>query len=174
MSSAVLAVLLVAGAAVRAADPPTFTLAWSEYPSWSVFGVAEDIGLLAKVQQKWNVKIKCEYMDYDKCMDAYTKKTVDATCMTNMDALVPALTRKAVAILPTSTSVGSDALLAVGVENIKELKDSKIPIYGLPASVSQYTFARIVELNGFKDSDFQFKEMDPDKAAVAMQTKDPN
>ena len=25
---------------------PTFSLAWSEYPSWSVFGVADELGLI--------------------------------------------------------------------------------------------------------------------------------
>src|SRR5205807_4554173 len=50
-----LAVLVMAGAlaAGRAnAQAPTFTLAWSEYPSWSVFGVARDEGLLARMEQK--------------------------------------------------------------------------------------------------------------------------
>ena len=172
-----LAALVSAGAnAGLAGEPggnqaPTFTLAWSEYPSWSVFGVAQDEGLLARMEQKWNVSVKLSLLDYEKCIAGYSAKTVDAACLTNMDALAPALGRKSVAVLPTSTSVGADALLAVGVERVEELKAKKIAVYGLPESVSQYTFARILEKKGLKDSDFEWKAMDPDKAAAAMQAK---
>ena len=45
--------------------PPSFSLAWSEYPSWSVFGVAHDVaklvdgakGKLGPIETKWNVDI---------------------------------------------------------------------------------------------------------------------
>ena len=29
-------------------ETPSFSLAWSEYPSWSVFGVAHELGLVDK------------------------------------------------------------------------------------------------------------------------------
>ena len=35
---------LAAGGAM--ADPPSFSLAWSEYPSWSAFGVAHEYKLI--------------------------------------------------------------------------------------------------------------------------------
>ena len=43
---------------------PSFSLAWSEYPSWSVFGVADVTGIingkkgeLGPVEEKWGIDI---------------------------------------------------------------------------------------------------------------------
>ena len=33
------------------AAAPTFSLAWSEYPSWSAFGVADEVGVPGRIQQ---------------------------------------------------------------------------------------------------------------------------
>ena len=49
---------------------PSFTLAWSEYPSWSVFGVADEQGLIdgkqgamGSIEEKWNVDIVLKLAD---------------------------------------------------------------------------------------------------------------
>src|SRR5207245_5721083 len=80
------------------AAEPTFSLAWSEYPSWSVFGVASEKGLingkkgeLGTLEKKWGVDIELKLLDYGACIDAYTAKACDAACITNIDALNPAL-----------------------------------------------------------------------------------
>ena len=156
-----------------------FTLAWSEYPSWSVFGVADEAGLINKdegaqgpIEEKWGVDIVLQEADYDTCLTLYGSSTVDAVCMTNMDSLAPALGRNSVAILPTSTSDGADACIVVGIESIDELagKDS----HGLEKSVSQYMFERNLELAGKNPQDYPFKNMDPAAAAQAMQTSQDN
>ena len=48
---------------------PSFSLAWSEYPSWSVFGVADVTGIingkkgeLGPVEEKWGVDIELPCM----------------------------------------------------------------------------------------------------------------
>ncbi len=48
------------------------TLAWSEYPSWSVFGVADKEGILdgkegaqGTIEKKWNVDIVLNYAEYE-------------------------------------------------------------------------------------------------------------
>lgn len=159
--------------------PPVFSLAWSEYPSWSVFGVAEANGLidgakgsLGEVERKWNVDIELKQLDYDPCLQAYGASTVDAVCMTNMDSLAPSISRPSVGILPTSTSVGADACIVVGIDSIDALKGKET--FGLERSVSQYCFERVLELNNQKPADFTFKNMDPGAAAQAMQLKDAN
>ena len=50
----------------------SFSLAWSEYPSWSVFGVADEIGLINKaegkkgtMEEKWGVDIVLKQLDYE-------------------------------------------------------------------------------------------------------------
>ena len=159
--------------------PATFSLAWSEYPSWSVFGVAHLEGLIDKeegklgtMEKKWNVDIVLKEADYDTCLQLYGSGTVDAVCITNMDVLNPALTRESVAVLPTSTSMGADACLVVGVDSVSQLRGVKV--YGLEKSVSEYCFVRNLEELGEKESDHQFTNMDPGAAATAMQTQSGN
>lgn len=161
-----------------ATAPPVFTLAWSEYPSWSTFGVAHDLGLingaegvLGPIEKAHNVDIVLRLTDYDTCMTMYGSGSADAVCITNMDALNPALSRPSVAILPTSTSVGGDALIVTGVADVKALREKKV--YGLSKSVSEYAFVRNLLKLGEKPSDHKFTNMDPGAAAQAMQTKQP-
>ena len=153
---------------------PSFTLAWSEYPSWSVFGVADAKGIidgkkgkLGTVEEKWGVDIVLKQADYDTCLTMYGSGTCDAVCITNMDSLNPALGRKSVGILPTSTSVGADACIVVGIDDVTGLKG--VPVRGLEKSVSEYCFVRNLELAGEKEADYEFKNMDPGAAALAMQ-----
>jgi len=159
------------------AAAPSFSLAWSEYPSWSVFGVAHVYKLIdgragqqGPLERKWNVDIVLKEAEYDPCLAMYGSSQCDAVCITNMDALNPALTRPSVVILPTSTSYGADALIVVNaITDIKQLRGKKV--YGLAKSVSEYCFVRNLELLGEKESDHKFSNMDPGAAAVAMQQK---
>jgi len=161
---------------VIAEEIPSFSLAWSEYPSWSTFGVAHELklirrekGKLGPIEKKWNVDITLKEADYDTCIAMYGSLRADAVCITNMDTLRPSLTRRSVAVLPTSTSYGADACIVVGVNDVKELRGVKV--YGLAKSVSEYCFVRNLELLGEKESDHRFTNMDPGAAALAMQQK---
>ncbi len=167
------------GGSGSTAEKSTFTLAWSEYPSWSVFGVADEVGLIDKaegkmgsVEEKWGVDIVLTEADYDTCLTLYGSGTTDAVCITNMDVLAPALSRESVSILPTSTSDGADATIVFGIETIDDLKGKKS--YGLEKSVSQYMFERNLEKLGKDPADFPFANMDPAAAATAMQTSQEN
>ena len=156
---------------------PRFSLAWSEYPSWSVFGVAHETklidgaeGKLGPIETKWNVDIVLQEADYDSCITMYGSGQADAACLTNMDALNPSLSLPSVMILPTSTSHGADACLVD--ESIKEVKDLRgKKVFGLEKTVSEYCFVRNLELLGEKEADHDFSNMDPGAAAVAMQQK---
>src|SRR5947209_6488026 len=53
---------------VQESDVPVFKLVWSEYPSWSVFGVASELGIIdgkkgqqGALEKKWGVDIVLEY-----------------------------------------------------------------------------------------------------------------
>lgn len=161
---------------------PSFSLAWSEYPSWSVFGVAHEMGLidgdegkLGTIEEKYNVDIVLKEAGYDSCLNMFTSKNCDAVCMTNMDALIVSPNRDGVAVLPTSTSDGADACIVVGVNNLDELKAHKI--YGLKGTVSEYCFVRCIEEAAKKEgkdydpAEYQFTNQDPGAAAVAMAQK---
>ncbi|MBM3238373.1 hypothetical protein FJZ31_18940 [Candidatus Poribacteria bacterium] len=169
-----LAFTLCLTSSVIAEKAPSFSLAWSEYPSWSTFGVANELkmidgqkGKLGPIEEKWKVDIILKEADYDSCIAMYGSLGADAVCITNMDALRPSLTRQSVAVLPTSTSYGADACIVVGINNVKELRGVKV--YGLSKSVSEYCFVRNLEQLGEKESDHKFTNMDPAAAALAMQ-----
>ena len=158
---------------------PVFKLAWSEYPSWSVFGVADENGILDKdegemgtIEKKYGVDVVLEQSDYDPCITKFATGTVDAVCITNMDILASTLRRESTAILPTSTSDGADAVIVTGVEDVDAL--AKADVYGLEMTVSQYMFERNLEIAGKDPADYSFKNMDPAAAAQAMQTSQEN
>jgi NitT/TauT family transport system substrate-binding protein len=154
---------------------PSFSLAWSEYPSWSVFGVADATGIingkkgeLGPVEEKWGVDIELKEAEYDPCLAMYGAGQCDAVCITNMDILSPAIGRPGVMVLPTSTSFGADAcLVTADIKSVEDLKGKKV--FGLEKSVSEYCFVRNIELLGQAESDYNFANMDPGAAALAMQ-----
>lgn len=161
----------------QAADgsTPAFSLAWSEYPSWSVFGVADELGLidgakgsLGSIEKEYGVDIVLEEASYDSCLTMFNANNCDAVCMTNMDALIVSPGRDGVAVLPTSTSKGADACLVTeAVTSIDDLKNHQV--YGLQGTVSQYCFARCLEKAGYNEEDFKFTNQDPGIAALNMQ-----
>ena len=162
------------GTPVAAGDLPQFSLAWSEYPSWSAFGVAAeedllngDAGALGEMEKKWGVDVVLKQTDYDTCIQLYGDGQIDAVCLTNMDLLPLTAGRPAVVTLPTSTSVGGDALLTVGIDSVQGLKG--VDTRGLGNSVSEYVFERCLEKRGENPAEYSFKSMDPDAAALAMQ-----
>lgn len=177
-----LVVTLVCGCSPKpeAAKKPLgkFSLAWSEYPSWSVFGVAGELGLIEKdagklgeFEKKWNIDIVLSQNDYDPCIQLYGASTVDAVCITNIDVLGPATSRASVALVPTSTSKGADACIAVGgIDKIEALKG--ITTFGLEKTVSQYCFERCLEQKGLKVAEYPFANMDPAVAAQEIQAGD--
>lgn len=73
---------------------PSFTLASSEYPSWSTFMVADKLGLIksgkgecGELEKKHGVDVVLNVVDYDKCIELYGSGASDAVCITNMDIL---------------------------------------------------------------------------------------
>jgi hypothetical protein len=98
---------------------PEFSLTWSEYPSWSAFGVAHELGILngekgkmSELEKKYNVDVVLKEADYDTCVQYYGTGTVDAACLTNMDTLSPCDGSSCTwNVLPTSTSFGGDAVM---------------------------------------------------------------
>ena len=162
---------------ISAQDIPSFSLAWSEYPSWSAFGVANEVKLidgkkdkLGSIEKKWGVDIELKEAEYDPCLTLYGAGQTDAVCITNMDILNPSLSRPGVAILPTSTSYGADACIVTSdITDVTQLTGKKVR--GLSLSVSEYCFVRNLEKLGQNPKEYNFTNMDPGAAALAMQQK---
>lgn len=155
---------------------PVFTLATSEYPSWSTYLVAGKAGLIngakggeyGPLEKKYGIDIVVDAMDYDPCITKYASGTVDAVAITNIDVLNPALSQGSTAICPTSTSVGGDKIIAVGYSSLESTKDTSV--FGLDKSVSKYEWYRALELKGQNPADYKFESLDPAAAATAIQT----
>ena len=168
-------IVIEGGAAADAGPAPVFSLAWSEYPSWSAFGVASDRGLIngargemGPIEKKHNVDIELKQADYEACLTMYATGDADAVCITNMDILNPVASRPGTAVLPTSTSDGADALIVTpAVADVEALKGT--PVRGLAQSVSEYMFVRNLELQGKSREDYTFTNTDPSAAAQGMQ-----
>lgn len=166
-----------AGDKSATAETPTFVLGWSEYPSSSMYGVADELklingkrGEMGPLEQKWGVDVELIQTDYDTLVTMYGGGKADAVCITNLDCLAPALGRKATAIIPVSNSFGGDAVVVAGsVQTVDDLKGKTTK--GLKQSVSQYTFQRNLELLGKNVADYPYSNMDPGAAANAMQQK---
>lgn len=160
---------------VNAADDlPVFKLGVSEYPSWSLFLSASDTGLIdgragktGPIEKKWGVDIELKDTDYDTTIQMYGNGQIDAGCLTDMDSVAPSLTKKSVAILPTSTSDGADQCIVVNeIKTLADLKKAKV--FGLDNSVSRYCFDRCIELAGENPDTFNFVNQDPAAASTAM------
>ena len=153
---------------------PTFSLAISEYPSWSVFLTAQKMGLIkgkvgemGPLEEKYGVDIELKVADYDACLTFYGNGAVDGVCMTNIDSMNPCSGRPGTAIMPTSTSAGADSVISTVAENIDGLKGIKT--HGLSKSVSQYVHYRGIETKGLKQEDYPFIHLDPGAASTALQ-----
>lgn len=168
-------VMIMATRCAMAEEHDRFTIAVSEYPSWSgTFLTAGDLGLingmagkLGPLETKWNVDVVVQETDYDSCIKLFVNGAVDAACLTNIDSLAPSVARHAVAILPTSTSVGADAcLVGPDVATVKDLKN--IQVHGLAASVSQYAFDKGLQALGEDAKQYRFENFDPLLIGVAL------
>jgi len=167
--------VLLSATQTPAADAPVFKLAVSEYPSWSLFLSASDMGLIdgrpgkmGPIETKWGVDIELKDTDYDSCILLYGNGQVDAACLTDMDSLAPSLSVPSVAILPTSTSDGADQCIVV--DSIKTIDDlAGVSVFGLDNSVSRYCFDRNIELAGKHPDRFKFVNQDPQAATLALQ-----
>lgn len=164
------------GSSAAPESTPVFSLAWSEYPSWSVFGVANEMelidgeeGAMGELEKKYNVDIVLKEAGYDSCLNMFASENCDAVCMTNMDALIVSPSRDGVAILPTSTSNGADACIVVGIDKVEDLKG--VETYGLKGTVSEYAFVRGLEVMGQDPAEYKFSNQDPAIAAAAMAQK---
>lgn len=166
------------GVATVLKQPPAqkFLLGWSEYPSWSIFDVASEAGLvdgaegkMGPIEKKHNVDIVLKQLDYDPCITLYGNSQLDAVCITNIDILGPAASRKSVAIMPTSTSNGADACIVSGIDSVDALAGKST--HGLEKSVSQFCFDRCLEKLGKSPKNYPFLQMDPQQAASSFQGK---
>jgi NitT/TauT family transport system substrate-binding protein len=145
LAAATLALAL--SSTLRAAEP--LKIGYSDWPGWIAWEVA--------IQKGWfkeaGVDVEFVWMEYVPSMDALAAGKLDATGMTNGDALsYGANGSKNICILANDYSDGNDMIIAKpGIGSVKELKGKKI---GVEVNfVDHLLILKALELNGLKESD---------------------
>ena len=167
--------------AAKPTAAPKFMLAWSEYPSWSIFGVAERRGTYrwAKLA-KWALSKK----------DNITLTSSLSSLTTTVASPFTATPKPMRSVSPTSTSSvrlpreralqscrprpQTGLMLALLPESTQSMLWRASRRYGLEKSVSQYCFDRCLVKLDKDPAKFPFLNMAPEQASQAFEQKTGN
>lgn len=142
-------VLALASCFASAAAP--LKLAYSDWPGWTAFAIAEQKGWFKEV----GVDVELLWFEYGPSMEAFSAGKVDGVMVTNGDALVTAAGgAKNIVIAVLDYSNGNDMIVArPGVETVADLKGKKI---GLEVGfVEHLLLLKALESAGMKESDIE-------------------
>lgn len=116
----------VLGLIVSSLSAAPLKVAYSDWPGWTAFAIAEQKGWFEDA----GIEVEMLWFEYVPSMDAFAAGQVDAVMMTNGDALVTGSTgAQNVMILVTDYSNGNDMVVALpGIKSLKDLKGKKIGV----------------------------------------------
>lgn len=114
------------GSAPAAPAGPPLKIAYSDWPGWVAWDIAQTKGWFAEA----GVPVELTWLEYVPSMEAFTAGKVDAVCVTNGDQLVTGANgAPSVAVLLNDYSNGNDMVVArPGVEKMTDLKGKKIGV----------------------------------------------
>lgn len=121
-----LAAFAAAGLAAASVFAAPLKVAYSDWPGWTAFAIAEQKGWFKDA----GVDVELLWFEYGPSMEAFGAGKVDAVMVTNGDALVTgAGGAKNIAVLITDYSNGNDMIVAKpGIKSLKDLKGKKVGI----------------------------------------------
>ncbi|MDP3775395.1 MAG: hypothetical protein Q8Q85_14115 [Gemmatimonadales bacterium] len=158
---------------------PSFSLAYSEYASWSTFAVAEmqqlvgaDKGKCGPIERKHGVDVELRFMAYGPSIGAYAGGTADAVTITHLDMLTAGRSDTSVVVTATSNSWGGDRTIVPNGVTVDSLAGK--PCRGLESTVSQYVFEESLRALGKNPAKYPYQNMEPDAAAAALKARDAN
>ncbi|MBO9464146.1 alkanesulfonate transporter substrate-binding subunit [Pelagimonas phthalicica] len=149
-----LGILTATTAPLAAQEKTEFKLAWSIYVGWMPWGYLEDSGIMDKWADKYGIDVEIvQFNDYVESINQYTAGAFDGVSATNMDTLsIPSGGGvDTTALIIGDYSNGNDAVIAKGVDSLKDLKDKPVNLVEL--SVSHYLLARGLDSVGLEESD---------------------
>ncbi len=161
---------LIAGvmalAATVYAQKPVLKIAYSDWPGWTAWEIAEKKGFF----KKHDVEVKLEWFDYGPSMDAFAAKKVDAVGVANGDAMVLNATgARNVTILINDYSNGNDKIVgAPGINSIKDLKGKKVGVE--IGCLSHALLINALQKNGLKPSDVTLVNMPTHQAVQTLES----
>lgn len=162
--------LLIAGvmalAATVYAQKPVLKIAYSDWPGWTAWEIADKKGFF----KKHDVDVKLEWFDYGPSMDAFAAKKVDAVGVANGDAMVLNATgARNVTILINDYSNGNDKIIgAPGINSIKDLKGKKVGVE--IGCLSHALLINALTKNGLKPSDVTLVNMPTHQAVQTLES----
>ncbi|AKC81794.1 ABC transporter substrate-binding protein [Verrucomicrobia bacterium IMCC26134] len=140
-----------AGLAASVAFAAPLKVAYSDWPGWTAFAIAEQKGWFKDA----GVDVDLLWFEYGPSMEAFTAGKVDAVMVTNGDGLVTgAGGAKNISILITDYSNGNDMIVAKpGIESMKDLKGKKVGIE--VGFVEHLLLLKALESAGLSESDVE-------------------
>src|SRR5262245_43289828 len=105
---------------------PALKIAYSDWPGWVAWDIAEQKGWF----KEEGVNVELKWFEYSPSMDAFSAGKVDAVAVTNGDALVTGSSgAPSVAIVINDFSNGNDMIVAkAGIKSVADLKGKKIGV----------------------------------------------
>ena len=145
------AAFAAAGLSVASLFAAPLKVAYSDWPGWTAFAIAEQKGWFKEA----GVEIELLWFEYGPSMEAYSAGKVDAVMVTNGDSLVTgAGGAKNVMIVALDYSNGNDMIIAKpGIESVKDLKGKKIGIE--VGFVEHLMLLKALESAGLSESDVE-------------------
>jgi NitT/TauT family transport system substrate-binding protein len=146
-----LAAFAAASLSVTALLSAPLKVAYSDWPGWTAFAIAEQKGWFKDA----GVEVELLWFEYGPSMEAYSAGKVDAVMVTNGDSLVTgAGGAKNVMIVALDYSNGNDMIVAKpGIESVKDLKGKKIGIE--VGFVEHLMLLKALESAGLSESDVE-------------------
>ena len=145
---------------------PPLKIAYSDWPGWVAWDVAEQKGWF----KEEGVEVELKWFEYSPSMDAFSAGKVDAVSMTNGDALVTGSTgAPSVAIAINDYSNGNDMIIAkAGITSLADLKGKKIGVeVGLVDHLLLLNALQSVKLS---EKDVKIVPMKTDQAAQTLKS----
>lgn len=151
---------MMTAAPATALDKPTYKICWSIYAGWMPWGYAEDVGIVQKWAERYNMNIDIVLVDdYIDSINRYTAKEFDGCTMTNMDALtIPAAEGlDTTAIVVGDFSFGNDAIVVRNARSLPDIQGMRVGL--VEYSVSHYLVARALDMIGLTEKDIRLEPM---------------
>ncbi len=150
-SKALFASLILYFSSIVATSAEPLKIGYSDWPGWLPWEIAIKKGWFEKA----GVEVDFQFMDYVASMETFAAGALDATHMTNGDALVFGSTgAPSVAIICNDYSNGNDMLIArPGINSVKDLKGKKVGVE--VGFVSHLLLLTALESVGMTESDVE-------------------
>lgn len=155
-------------AAALSAGAQTLKIAYSDWPGWVAWDIAEKKGFF----KAEGVDVQLLWFEYGPSMEAFSAGKVDAVAVANGDALVTgAAGAKNTMILINDYSNGNDMIVAkAGIKSVKDLKGKKIGVE--IGFVDHLLLLKALQMNGMKESDVKLVPMATNQAAQILASGD--